>query len=143
MSSRGSQSQPPVQHPWPVPMTSFMQDPSKADYVWTRLHYVFTLPDPRALSPLPLKLTNDERELLERFVEQANSLARTSLLGGSDAVTISFAQGGGGVSVEENLSADDITTGFMVQLRQCFADGEGGQLLEGSPGARAPLPTGA
>ena len=26
--------------------------------------------------------------------------------------------------VPVNLSADDITTGFMVQLRQCFADGE-------------------
>jgi hypothetical protein len=110
--------------PWPVPMAELMQDLDGAGYVWTRLHYVFRLPDPQSLAPRSLQLTAEGRLLLERFVQQARSLAATSLLAATDSVRVSFSDDDDEVTVEENFSADDITTGFMVQLRQCFADDE-------------------
>jgi hypothetical protein len=105
-------------------MRQLMKDPSKGDFVWRRLQYVFSLPDPRALAPAPLTLTADEHALLKRFVEHAQKLAATSLMAGEDNVRISAPDSSSEAKIESTFSDADVTAGFMVFLRQCYADGE-------------------
>jgi hypothetical protein len=112
-------------HPlsWPTPMSELMKDPAKGDFVWRRLQYVFDLADPRSLAPAA-RFTDDERSLLARFVEQAKKLAATSLMGAEDIVRISIPDFGEGEDVESEFSDPDVTAGFMVFLRQWYADDE-------------------
>jgi hypothetical protein len=109
---------------WPTPMNELMKDPSKGDFVWRRLQYVFGLPDPRSLTPAAARFTEDERELLARFVAQAKKLAATSLLSAEDIVRINIPDFGVGEDVESEFSDPDVTAGFMVFLRQCYADSD-------------------
>jgi hypothetical protein len=68
--------------------------------------------------------TLDERELVERFVEQVKRLAETTLLGAHDKVEIDIADFGHEEAVRTELSDPDVTTGFMVLMRQCYANNE-------------------
>ncbi len=113
-----------IQLPWPVPMLELLGNPEGAEYAWMRLHYVFSLPDPASLAPVAIEPNDTERRLLERFVEHARRLAQTSLLGAQDSVRIHFGPEAPDERVETDLSAQDVTVGFMVLLRQCYADAE-------------------
>lgn len=108
--------------PWPTPMRELMKNPDGGDYVWRRLTYVFRLNNPRELAPTRPTLTANERELVQRFVEQARSLAGTTLLGASDRVTVNVPDFEGEATVVTELSDPDVTVGFMVLLRQCYAN---------------------
>lgn len=105
-------------------MRDLMKNPESGDFTWRRLSYVFGLVDPRALTPTRLGLTADERDLAARFAEHAKALAGTTLLGAGDKVTIDIADFTNEESVIAVLSEPDVTTGFMVLLRQCYADDE-------------------
>jgi len=105
-------------------MRELMKNPDAGDFTWRRLIYVFALPDPRTLAPKRPALTADERELVERFVEHAKSLAGTTLLGAADMVMVNIADFGGEEAVTMELSDPDVTTGFMVLMRQCYASNE-------------------
>jgi hypothetical protein len=110
---------------WPVPMADRMRTSSAGEFVWKRLQYVFRLPDPRSFAPSGLTLTDAESELLGRFVAQAETLAGTSLLSSDDVVSISIPDDDAGEEqIDSELAEPDVTSGFMVLLRQCYADGE-------------------
>jgi hypothetical protein len=98
--------------PWPTPMCDL------------RLTYVFGLPDPRTLRPKRPTLTVEERELVQRFVAHTRSRAGTTLLGAGDGFTVNIADFGDEEAVSTELSDPDVTTGFMVLVRQCYATDE-------------------
>lgn len=109
---------------WPPPMAELLQRREAGEFVWRRLQYVFRFPDPRELAPAKPKMTKQERALLTRFVEQARTLAATTLMSAKDHVTINVPDFGGQEEVLVDFSAPDVTTGFMVLLRQCYAHDE-------------------
>jgi hypothetical protein len=109
---------------WEPPMRELMQKPENAVFVWKRLQYVFGLPDPREFPKVEAPWATGERELLLRFIEHARSLAAASMLGADDNVRVSIADFTDEESIESELSPQDVTTGFLTMLRQCYADGE-------------------
>jgi len=109
---------------WPPPMQQLFQRPEAAEFVWRRLQYVFRLPDPRTLAPGGITLPSEERQLLARFLDQARKLAGTSLISAEDKVQVNIPDAGGPEKVETSFSAPDVTSGFMVLLRQCYAHDE-------------------
>ncbi len=109
---------------WPVPMEDVLKNPEGGMRTWKRLHYVFRLDDPRAFPAPPIVLNEDERSLLQRFVDQTRTVAQASLLGATDAVTINVMDIMDDESIETVFSDTDVTVGFMVLLRQCYADNE-------------------
>jgi hypothetical protein len=109
---------------WPPPMRDLMKNPTAGDYVWKRLHYIFHLPDPRLFPSSVTGIADDERAVLGRFVQHARDLAGTTLLTATDSYMVRVSDTDGSVSVETELSDSDLTAGFMVMLRQCYADDE-------------------
>jgi len=109
---------------WDTPMRGLLRDPDAGDFVWHRLQYVFRLPNPHALPALGIAWTQDEREMLMRFVEHAETLAGTSLLGAKDGVTVRIADDGLSEEVDARFSDPDVTTGFATLLRQCYMPDE-------------------
>jgi hypothetical protein len=109
---------------WPPPMAELLQRREAGEFVWRRLQYVFRFPDPRKLAPAKPKMSKEEQALLSRFVEQARTLAATSLMSAKDQVTVNVPDFGGPEEVLADFSAPDVTTGFMVLLRQCYAHDE-------------------
>jgi hypothetical protein len=105
-------------------MHELLQRPEAAEFVWRRLQYAFRFPDPRKLAPAKLALTDDERQLLERFVQQARTLACASLMSAEDEVRINIPDPNGPAKIQSAFSAPDVTSGFMVLLRQCYASDE-------------------
>jgi hypothetical protein len=105
-------------------MHELMKDPQSGDFTWRRLAYVFSLDDPRGVTPMPVSLTPEEREQVDRFVSHTKRLATTSLLGAHDKMQVNIADFGGEEFVQAELSEDDVTTGFMVLMRQCYANDE-------------------
>ncbi len=109
---------------WEPPMRDLMQKPENAGFVWRRLQYVLSLPDPRQFPKLDVTWKPEERELLMRFVEHVRNLAAANLLSSDDNVRISIEDFTNEESIESDLSPQDLTTGFLTMLRQCYADGE-------------------
>lgn len=109
---------------WEPPMRELMQQPENAEFVWKRLQYVFRLPDPREFPKLDIAWEPGEPELLMRFVEHARNLAGASLLAADDNVRVSIDDFTDEETVEADISPQDVTTGFLTMLRQCYADGE-------------------
>lgn len=108
---------------WEPPMRELMQKPEAANFVWRRLQYVFELEDPRAFPRVDIDWGDDE-ERLRRFVEHGRTLAQTSLLGAGDNMRITQADFMSPEQVESDVSPPDVTVGFMVLLRQCYANDE-------------------
>jgi hypothetical protein len=105
-------------------MRELMKNPESGDFTWRRLTYVFALGNPRTLTPMRPSLMPEEREVVERFTEQARGLAETTFLGAGDKVQIDIADFGDAEAVRTELSDPDVTTGFMVLMRQCYANDE-------------------
>jgi hypothetical protein len=105
-------------------MRALLRDPDAGDFVWRRLQYVFRLPDPHAFPALGIGWTSDELEMLTRFVEHAETLAGTSLLGADDGMTVKIADDGLSEEVDARFSDPDVTTGFAALLRQCYMPDE-------------------
>lgn len=105
-------------------MRDLMQKPENADFVWRRLQYVFGLPDPNAFPVAEVEWEAREREMLQRFVAHARSIAGTSLLAADDNVHVSLDDFTDEETVESDLAPQDLTTGFLTMLRQCYANGE-------------------
>ena len=108
---------------WPTPMRELLKNPDAGDFVWRRLGYIFRQPDPRTFSATVPGLTADERAVLELFVEHPRDLAGTTLLTASkDRYTVHVADDNTGFTVETELSDSDVSAGFMVKLRQSYAN---------------------
>ena len=105
-------------------MRALLRDPDAGDFVWRRLQYVFRLPDPHAFPALGIVWSSDELAILTRFVEHAETLAGTSLLGADDGVTVRLADDGLSEEVGARFSDADVTTGFATLLRQCYMPDE-------------------
>jgi hypothetical protein len=125
--------------PWETPMRDFLKSPETGDFVWRRLHYVFELDDPRMFPHAELACTPEEQAVLSRFVDQARRLAGTTFLGGSDNITTHIPDEGSEDEevIGQNLADPDITAGYMVFLRQCYADDEEGRRTTGQCSSRA------
>lgn len=113
-------------HPlaWEPVWTELMKDREAARFCWRRIQYVFGLSDPRLMAQFEHPFSDDEREVLERFVQQARDLAGSTFLSAKDEVTISIADDGMSEAIEKRLSDRDVTVGFMVMFRQCYSNDE-------------------
>lgn len=109
---------------WEVPMSELLKNAEGGRRTWKRLQYVLRLADPRSFSAPQIVLTQEERALLEQFVRQARTIAETTLLGAEESVTINIMDLTDEESIETIFSETDVTVGFMILLRQCYADGE-------------------
>jgi hypothetical protein len=105
-------------------MRHLLRDPEAGDFVWRQLLYVFRLPDPHVFPALEVAWTQDEREVLSHFVEHAETLAGTSLLGADDGVTVNIADNGQSEEIDARFSDPDVTSGFAALLRQCYMPDE-------------------
>jgi hypothetical protein len=92
---------------WPTPMRDLLLTPENGDITWRRLQYAFRLPNPHAFPPLGVAWTSEQRETLSRYVSHAETLARTSLLGASDSMTVNIADDNTGEEIETKFSAPD------------------------------------
>jgi hypothetical protein len=104
-------------------MGELLKNPEGAKRTWKRLIYTCRLDDPRNFSA-QITLDPEERALLERFVDQAKTLAQASLMSASDSVTINIMDLTDEESIKSVFSETDVTVGFMVLLRQCYAADE-------------------
>lgn len=105
-------------------MRELLPDPEAADFVWRRLQYVFKFPDPRAFPALGISWNSDELEMLERFITQAERLAEASLISADDRITIDIADDGQSEDIDAQMSATDLTFGFVALFRQCYVHDE-------------------
>jgi hypothetical protein len=105
-------------------MRELLPDLEAADFVWRRLQYVFTPPDPRGFPALGISWNSDELEMLERFITQAERLAKASLIGADDRVNIDIADDGQSEDINAQVSPPDVTFGFVALFRQCYVHDE-------------------
>ena len=66
--------------PFPIPLAEHAAAPQVFEFWWKQLGYVFTLPVPRSFPPLPDVFGDEEREVIERYVQVAARLAGSGLL---------------------------------------------------------------
>ncbi len=113
--------------PFPIPLAEHVTAPQVFEFWWKQLGYVFGLPDPRSFPPLPDVLEDEERGLVERYVQVAYRLAGSGLLNAlSEGFNISQPEGlGGPEEITQNFSRDDLQAGFAVFLRQCASTDTG------------------
>jgi hypothetical protein len=123
---------------WATPMRVLLRDPEAGDFVWHRMQYVFRLPDPHAFPMLAVEWTRDELELLSHFVEHAETLAGTSLLGAKDGVTIRIADDGLSEEMDARFSDPDVTIGLATLLRQCYVPDEEASFSRAPQGPQRP-----
>jgi hypothetical protein len=64
---------------FPIPLAEHVTAPQVFEFWWKQLGYVFGLPDPRSFPPLPDVLADEERGLVERYVQVASRLAGSGL----------------------------------------------------------------
>jgi hypothetical protein len=110
-------------------MRELLQRPVGGERAWKRLYYAFGLDDPRNSPEVQLALSSTDRAACERFVDHSQALAETTFLGANDRMDIGLGDDGR-PTFNTQLSAPDITTGFMTMFRQCFADDENASFLK-------------
>jgi hypothetical protein len=88
---------------------------------WEKLTYAYDLPDPHDFPTLPL--TDDDRELLGRFVQQCHHLAGYSLISDDGGLTWS-STGPNGWEIKADLPSREAFVGASVAFRQIHNHGE-------------------
>lgn len=106
---------------FPPPLEEHVAEPEVFEFWWKQLHYVFSLPDPRAFPPLPDELSPDERVTVERYVHVAGQLAGSGLLNAlREGFNVRMPEGPfGPEEVRPEFSRTDLQVGFAGLLRQC------------------------
>jgi hypothetical protein len=94
--------------PYPSPGRDRASIPDHFDFWWRQLHYIFDLPDPMKLPPLPDPLRPDEMKIVERFTMMGRRLAGSSFLSSSPKMVFDQREGAptsidGGVSAVRPL----------------------------------------
>ncbi len=98
--------------------------PEVAAFWWRQIAYVFSLEDPRAFPALGRARFSDQQlEILDRFVEAADELAQSEVLNGEYSVTIDFAQTEE-LSVAASFPRGESVRGLAVLFRQFYSDHE-------------------
>lgn len=107
--------------PFPPPLEGHLAEPQVFEFWWKQLHYVFGLPDPRSVPPLPDELSPHERVIVERYVRVAGELAGSGLLNAlREGFNVQIPQGPyGPEEIEREFSRTDLQVGFAGLLRQC------------------------
>src|ERR1700730_8879483 len=110
-------------HPldFPPPLAELAPDTKGFQRHWEKLGYAFDLPDPAEFPALPL--TDDDRELLRRFVEQCRHLAGYSLIS-DDGRLVMSSSGPGHWEVSADLPSREAFGGTAVAFRQIHSHGE-------------------
>jgi hypothetical protein len=107
--------------PFPIPLAEHVTAPQVFEFWWKQLGYAFALPDPRSFPPLPDVLGDDERAIVERYVQVAGHLAGSGLLNAlAEGFNIRHPERlDGPEEITQNFSRADLQAGFAVFLRQC------------------------
>jgi hypothetical protein len=110
--------------PFPIPLVEHVTAPQVFEFWWKQLGYVFALGDPRSFPLLPDVVADEDREVVERYVQVAARLAGSGLLNAlSEGFNIRHPDGmDGAEEIVQNFSRADLQAGFAVFLRQCDSD---------------------
>jgi hypothetical protein len=113
--------------PFPIPLAEHVTAPQVFEFWWKQLGYVVRLPDPRSFPPLPDVLADDDRRVVERYIQVAARLAGSGLLNAlSEGFNVRQPDGlDGPEEITENFSREDLQAGFAVFLRQCDSSDRG------------------
>lgn len=115
---------------WPVPLRPWFPEGADAtemlDWHWRFFQFVFPLADPREFPTLTdATRTEDESQLLRRYVSHARNLAETSVLSTKSGYTVSMETLGSEPEIEQkDVVANDATVGFLTMFRQCYSPQE-------------------
>lgn len=107
-----------LEHPigFDVPLRSKSSDPSGLEFTWHLIQYVFSLPDPRSVTPITFTGSADDRACLHRFSSAATELVGSEFLRWPASMEISLKEGV--ESVLTNYPSRDVETGSATLLRQ-------------------------
>jgi hypothetical protein len=89
---------------------------------WEKLTYAFDLPDPADFPALPL--TDDDQQLLSRFVQQCEYLASYSLISDDQGSQKIWSEGQSNWQIAADLPGREIFGGTAVAFRQIHNHGE-------------------
>lgn len=89
---------------------------------WEKLTYAFDLPDPADFPALPL--TDDDQQLLSRFVQQCEYLASYSLISDDQGSLKIWSEGQSNWQIAADLPGREIFGGTAVAFRQIHNHGE-------------------
>ena len=116
-----------IEQRWPPILRAWFPDESDyvVDWHWKFFQYVFSLDDPRELSPLGSpQWSEGGRAVLERYVSHARDLAGTTVLTARSGYTVNVPTPGSEPEITESTSARDATVGFLAMFRQFYASDE-------------------
>jgi hypothetical protein len=111
---------------FPAPLIELASQPDDFIYWWSQLQFVFDVADPREFGRCRASQEHGEH-VLQRYVETARLLAKSTVVNGSDGVDVNFTRGKGDrwhESVEASFSAPDAIAGFSAYFRQLYAPEE-------------------
>jgi hypothetical protein len=108
---------------WEPVWTALMKDPDSARITWRRIGYVFDLPDPRLMTELS-SLDGEERAVMpgscsRRAIWRLRPFCLRKTRSPSASPTTAVSE-----EIDKRLSDRDVTVGFMVMFRQCYANDE-------------------
>jgi hypothetical protein len=113
-------------HPYPLKFAPPLEDLAAVETKgfqrhWEKLAYAFELPDPQDFPELPL--TDDDRKLLRRFVEQCRHLAGYSVISDDGGLVVS-SNGPHNWQIRADLPSREAFGGTAVAFRQIHNPGE-------------------
>ncbi len=108
--------------PFDPPGIEAATDPAGFNYWWRQICWVFDLPDPCGIPPLPHALDDDAARVVNRFVLVATSLASSALLNSSARFDVAIDDVTREPTVRTQDPPLDAQAGFGALLRQCMSN---------------------
>ncbi|HUA10395.1 MAG TPA: hypothetical protein VMA83_00140 [Solirubrobacteraceae bacterium] len=103
---------------FPPPLSDRSSEPDGFEFWWKMLEFVFALPAPEAFPPFSNAPKQADRKVLDRFIHTAEEMAESSLLSGTNRMTVNVGDEGEFETVETEFVTNEITRGFATLLRQ-------------------------
>ncbi len=114
----------PVALKFDPPLASDGTDPTCFDYQWQQLTYLFDLDDPSTFLNVLDALSDDDKQLLVRYVQTCRNLAGYSIINSKATFSMSSKEKAKGWTVRADLPSHQEFSGFSATFRQLHNDGE-------------------
>jgi hypothetical protein len=107
--------------PYLPPLIEFSREPAARDYWWRMMHYVFALPDPSAVPPLPISIDSEE---VKKFCGIGLELAQSYTLALGSNVSVFQATPESDLEVAYSLPPKELVAGLCATFRHAYSDRE-------------------
>jgi hypothetical protein len=111
------------------PLADRSPRPDGFEFWWKLIQFVYDLPPPATFRGLPTPPGGTDLGALRRYVEAAEEMAGSALLGGGDRVTLRE-DPDGTPRVDTNFSTNEVTRGFTTLFRQFDSKKERASFLQ-------------